>query len=197
MPNSQPGGDDARVAYPLFQTGCGGSNPASPLQVSDLRFEPCSRKHAVALVRKWHSRLPNVQAGPWQYAFHARCGDVTYAVALWNTPSGRCLPQHWLELRRLACPPDVPKNTCSAFLSWMIRWFRKNCPERERCISYQDTAVHAGTIYKAAGWTAAFESKPRVRDRTKPRIHTKRMYRSNINGIDADSASKIRWEKVL
>jgi hypothetical protein len=162
-----------------------------------LIFERCPKRHAVVLVRAWHSRLPNVQDGPWQYAFHARRGDVTYAVALWNTPSGRCLPQHWLELRRMACSPDSPKNTASRFLGWMVRWFRKECPERERVISYQDTVVHLGTIYKAAGWINTWISKPRIRDRSGNRVGTYRKYRWNINGLAPDASAKIRWEKAL
>jgi hypothetical protein len=79
----------------------------------------------------------------------------------------------------------------------MTRWFKEHCPERERMLSYQDTAVHQGTIYKAAGWTAAYTSKPRIRDRSKPRVGTSRNYRSNINGVEVDASAKVRWEKML
>ena len=189
--------DSTRVVCPLFQTEEGGSIPASTLQIKQLIFERCPRPHAVALVRLWHSRLPNCQDGPWEYAFRAQHAGVTYAVALWNSPSARCLPSHWLELRRMACALDVPKNTCSAFLSWMVRWFKKNAPDRERLISYQDTAVHQGTIYKAAGWTAEYVSQPRVRDRSGNRAGTSRKYRWNTNGIEADASAKVRWEIPL
>jgi len=189
--------DGARVAFPLFQTGDGGSSPTSTLHARDLVFERCPRPHATSLVRLWHSRLPNVQDGPWQFAFHARRGDLTYAVALWNTPSGRCLPQHWLELRRMACAPDAPKNTASRFLGWMVRWFRRSHPEREMCIAYQDLEVHTGTIYRAAGWRKAFVSKPRIRDRSGNRAGTQRKYRWNINSIEVDAAPKVRWEMAL
>lgn len=185
------------VECPLFPVGDDGSNPVRSLQVSDLRFYPCPRPHAVRLVRAWHSRLPNVQAAPWQFAFSADHNGQTYAVALWNNPSARCISNHWLELRRLACSPEAPKNTASAFLQWMVRWFRRNHPERERCISYQDTAVHDGTIYKAAGWHKAYTSRPRIRDRSKPRIGTDRMYRANMNGTDTDASAKVRWERKL
>ena len=94
----------------------------------------------------------------------------------------------------MACAPDVPRNTCSRFLAWMVRWFRRECPERERCISYQDTEVHHGTIYKAANWQIAHVGKKRYRDRSKPRVGTSRMYRSNINTDDVDAAAKVRWE---
>jgi hypothetical protein len=185
--------DVTRLAYPLFHAGSGGSNPTSALSAKSLRFDVGDKSVAVQLVRQWHSRLPACQESPWQYAFYAEHEGTIYAVALWNNPSGRCLPSHWLELRRMACAPDAPRNTCSRFLGYMVRYFKTHCPDREKCISYQDTAVHEGTIYKAAGWVAEHESKTRVRDRSKNRVGTDRAYRSNLNGVDADSAAKIRW----
>lgn len=171
--------------------------PNRDLRARHLTADLCDKAHAVYLVRKWHSRLPNTQAGPWQYAFKMSCNGITYAVALWNNPSARTLPGHWLELRRMACAPDAPKFTASRFLGLMAQWFKVHCPEREKLISYQDTAVHLGTIYKAAGWIAEYESQPRIRDRSKPRVGTNRMYRSNINGVEADAVAKIRWAKEL
>lgn len=186
--------DGVRVAYPLFQEGGGGSNPTSGLHACDLIFSSCPKQHAVELCRQWHSRLPNVQRGPWMYAFNASFKGVTYAVALWCNPSARTLPQHWVELRRMAVGPDAPKNSASRFLAWMVRWFRKNHSEHEKAISYQDTAVHKGTIYKACGWENAFISKPRLRNRFKPRKGTNRPYRSDMNGTDIYQSAKVRWE---
>jgi hypothetical protein len=157
----------------------------------------CEKAHAVALVRLWHSRLPGCQDGPWQFAFRAHKDGVAYAVALWNNPSARMLPSHWLELRRMACSPDAPRNTPSRMLAWMVRYFSRTCPQREKCISYQDLTVHKGTIYKAAGWAVEYVSKPRVRDRSKPRVGTDRMYRTNKNGSAPDAAGKARWAKLL
>jgi hypothetical protein len=181
------------VAFPLFESG----DHQPPTRARHLAFEPCPKRHAVECVRMWHSRLPNVQCGPWQYAFRAQYNGETYAVALWHNPSARTLPHHWLELRRMACAPDAPKFTASRFLMWMVRWFRTNTLERERCISYQDTAVHRGTIYKASGWTIGAVAKARIRDRSKARRGTRRMYRSNLNGPQPDAAEKIRWEIAL
>lgn len=177
---------------PGFQPGSGGSNPALALQ-----FSLCAKQEAVNFVRSHHSRLPNCQDNPWKFSFCAKLSNEIVAVALWNNPSARCLPGHWLELRRLACSPAAPKNTCSCFLGWMIRWFKRWCPGHEKCISYQDLDVHTGTIYKAAGWVAEYKSKRRIRDRSKPRKGTSRAYRSNLNGTMIDAAPKIRWAKLL
>ena len=168
------------------------------MKAGDLRFEVCPKDQAVQLCRAWHSRLPNTQAGPWQFAFCAYApSDEIVAVALWNNPSARTLPSHWLELRRMACSPVAPKNTASRFLAWMARYFAAEHRHREKLISYQDTAVHDGTIYKAAGWRVDFVSKARVRDRSKNRAGTNRKYRADINGVDAAASEKIRWAKTL
>ena len=186
-----------RTTCPLFQAGDGGLTPTIALHCKELTFELCEKSHAVGLVRLWHSRLPGCQAGPWQYAFRAHKDDVTYAVALWNNPCTRSLPSHWLELRRMACAPDAPKNTPSRMIAWMVRYFQKNCPQREKVISYQDLDVHTGTIYKASGWVVEYVSKPRIRDRSKKRAGTGRMYRTNKNGSAPDAAGKARWAKKL
>ena len=169
----------------------------APTRARHLAFSECPKPHAVSLVRAWHSRLPECQAGPWSHAFHAYHDGASYAVALWNNPSARTLPQSWRELRRMAVAPDAPKYTASMFLGWMARWFQRHEPSVDKLISYQDTSVHQGTIYKAAGWVAAHESTPRTRDRSGLRANTTRLYRWNVNGADADAAAKVRWEKGL
>lgn len=167
------------------------------LKARNLEFGLCSKKHAIALNILWHSQLPKVQKGPWQFAFKGHHFGKTYVVALWNNPSSRMLPNHWLELRRLACSEDAPKNTASRFLSFMVKYFKKNYPEKERCISYQDTLYHKGIIYKAAGWEKAYFSPSINRDRTLTRKGTGRLYRVDMNGKDVSTSAKIRWEKEL
>jgi hypothetical protein len=189
--------DSVGISTAGDQLAGGGETPTSTLHVKDLFFKEHDKAVCVDLVRKWHSRLPNTQRGPWTHAFAAVHDGRIYAVALWNSPSARTLPSHWRELRRMACAPDAPKNTASWFLAHMVRWFRRLEPQRERVLSYQDTAVHKGTIYKAAGWHPVYVSKPRVRDRSGNRTGTERKYRWNINGIEQDAAAKVRWEYIL
>ena len=142
-------GDSARVAYPLFQKGDGGSQPTSPLQftVYEISFD-----RAKQLNRAWHSRLPRF-GGTCKISYGAFLNGVCYAIAMWSNPIARMLPQQtWLELRRMAVAPDAPKNTPSWFIKIMIGLIKKEFPNVEVLISYQDTAVHQGTIYKASGW---------------------------------------------
>lgn len=180
-----------RCYEPLFAV----TDPRPPEGAGDLTVDRCSPAFAVALNREWHSRLPHAQDNPWRFAFHAHFEDVTYGVALWHNPSARGLPQDWLELRRLAIAPDAPKNTATRMLGRMARWIKANtdCP---RLISYQDTEVHVGTIYKAANWTHAYTSKARQRDRTKGLVARKR-YRTDANGVAPAGSEKYRWEYEL
>lgn len=157
----------------------------------------CDVRHARVLIARWHSRLPETQAGPWMAAYRLAFDGVTYAVALWNSPSARTLAGECIELRRMAVASDAPHCAASRFLSEMCKRVRVEFPDRERAISYQDTAAHTGTIYRAAGWTAAYTSKPRQRDRSGTRAGTRRMYRWNLNGVEPDAAAKVRWEMRL
>ena len=77
-------------------------------------------------------------------------------------------------------------------LGRMRRHIRAHRPDIVHLISYQDEDVHTGTIYRAAGWSIEHRTERRQRDRTTSRPNG-RMYRTSINGGDADAAAKIRW----
>jgi len=140
---------------------------------------------ALQLNGEWHSRVPELrnQTGK-NIAFCAIFGGRYYAVAIWGEPIARMLNgQGLLELRRMAIAPDAPPNTGSRMLRIMRLLLRKEHPGIRRLISYQDTEVHQGTIYKAAGWVAANISKPSEsgwNTRKRPAMQT--------------TAAKVRWE---
>jgi len=149
---------DAVVAYPLFHNGKGGSTPTSPLQFDIGQIDAY---RAVELNRKWHSHMPEYRYGAsiWHHvkiAYGAHFDGKYYAAAIWSKPNARNLPQDTvLELRRMAICSDAPKNTASRMIRIMVADIKKRYPKIQRVISYQDTAVHKGTIYKASGWKAA------------------------------------------
>lgn len=152
--------DSDRVTHPLFHAGEGGSTPTSALS---LWFFPCDRETFARLNLAWHSRLPRIGASQGRVYYAAEYDHRIYAVAMWSNPVARMLPQkEWLELRRFAIAPDAPRNSASSMLGWMVRDIRARFPEVVRLISYQDCDVHAGTIYKAAGWCRAenYVSRP-------------------------------------
>lgn len=61
-------------------------------------------------------------------------------------------PELVMELRRLCCIDDTPKNTESYFISKSLKWLRLNS-NIETIISYADTRHnHSGIIYKASNF---------------------------------------------
>ncbi len=57
-----------------------------------------------------------------------------------------------IELKRLCCIDNTPKNTESYFIGNTLRWLRKNT-DIKTVISYADmTYSHEGTIYKASNF---------------------------------------------
>lgn len=167
---------------------------APPGKASALELVRCDPARARRCVAAWHSRLPVTQASPWMLAFVAVHDGEPYGGALWNNPSSRMLPSEWLELRRLAVPDYAPPHTASWMLGAMRRWIRTNLPAVPRLLSYQDTEVHKGTIYKAAGWELAYAPKPIRRNRGDVRVGTQRLYRTSLNGDAPDASAKVRWE---
>lgn len=147
--------DSIRAVCPLFLGEGGGATPTSSLQ---LHMGDISLDLAIDLVALWHSRLPKVDKSNMVRTRHLWCvgaefGGQWYAVGIWTNPIARRFnDKPWLELRRLAIADDAPKNTASRMLSIMSKMIRRKYPAVSKLISYQDTAVHAGTIYAASGW---------------------------------------------
>lgn len=158
----QTSGDCIRVVHPLFQVEGGGSIPTSPLQ---LHVGEITLDKAIELNALWHSRLPVANATNMQRVRHLACfgaeyDGIFYACAIWTDPIARAYNgRHWLELRRMAISDDAPANTGSRLLRIMRLMIRRKWPHIARLISYQDTEVHDGTIYKAAGWSRMGENK--------------------------------------
>jgi hypothetical protein len=145
---------------------------------------------AVRLNELWHSRLPRF-AWPLDRctAFGAEFGGLFYAAAIWSWPVARMLNgRDWLELRRLAISPDAPKNTASRMLRVMTLLIRRSRLRVVKLISYQDTAVHTGGIYRAAGWNPASKSVGGEWAREKIGRH---------NRAVQSAAPKVRWELDL
>lgn len=181
-------GDGVPVASPLFQGEGGGSIPTSPLQ---FEFKECDVVTACQLVSLWHSRLPRIEPGNanmYPAVFYvAEFDEGLFATAIWSQPVARLLNgRNWIELRRFAISPQAPRNTASRMLSWMVKDIRRKFPKVERAISYQDTEVHHGTIYKASGWTAGKESGS---------IGTG--WNSRPRNTMQSTAPKVRWEYPL
>lgn len=174
-------GESIEAMHPLFQTGEGGSLPTSPLQ---LEIGTIPIRRAIDLNRKWHSRLPEITNRQACLAFGAVFDGAYYATAIWGPPIAREYNgRGYFELRRMAIANTAPRYTASRMLRVMRLLLGKLRPDVCKLISYQDTEVHAGTIYRAAGW------KP---------IGIKKNIGTGWNTRDRPAmqtaADKIRWE---
>jgi hypothetical protein len=116
--------------------------------------------------------------------------NISYAVAIWSSPIAANRMKDGdklLELRRMAVAPDAPPNTASRMLSIMRRKIQTKFPDIIRLVSYQDTEVHKGTIYKASGWHIASTQTEAVDWSNETRKRAKAQ----------STAPKVRWEYSL
>lgn len=179
-------GDSVTGAQQIFQFASSGSTPTSPHQfyIKKISVEQACRMNGV-----WHSRLPiikpgNVYRNKKQICYGFFLNQICYAVAIWTSPISSSLPQGtWLELRRYAIRKDAPKNTASWGLSKMVKFIHKEFPDLIKLISYQDTLVHTGTIYKASGWGQGIKTK-----------FSDWSHKTRKRNVMQSRADKIRWE---
>ncbi len=91
-----------------------------------------------------------------------------------------------IELRRLCCIDNTPRNTESYFIGKTLRWLKKNT-DYKIVVSYADTFHnHQGTIYKASNFEYhGLTSKGRVIDYDGRTYHDKciRTYHVDKNGV--------------
>ena len=122
-------------------------------------------------ILKWHySAYANVQAKQCFALFRKGQFDIPELVGacVYTRPAGAKAakkyypadPDKCLELRRLCCIDDTPKNTESFFIGYTLRWLRKNT-EYKFIISYADAEQgHEGTIYKASNFKHVGMTQP-------------------------------------
>jgi hypothetical protein len=183
--------DNIIDSMPLFRSGSDGLIPISALQ---LQINKCKVQRACELNALWHSRFPkidwsNVVRNKDYVCYIAEYDAIAYAVAIWSSPIAANRLREGktaLELRRMAICDSSPPNTASRMIGIMRRNIAKEMPHITILVSYQDTDVHAGTIYKASGWNMAAQNKG-VSWTNETRQRNK----------EQSLADKVRWEYRL
>tara|TARA_Y100000310_G_C20135279_1_gene557725 strand:+ start:53 stop:547 length:495 start_codon:yes stop_codon:yes gene_type:complete len=162
------------------------------IDLKDITIEETRAQIACMLNELWHSRLPkihwsNVVRNTHYICFVFKYKEAVIGVGIWSSPVARKINREThLELRRLALTDVCPKNTATFVLSKMRKSIKNKFPNIKTLISYQDTVVHLGTIYKADNWknmviSAGGEWSSATRKR------------KNVQS----SVKKIRWEYEL
>jgi len=171
------------IQEPLFWDG----NFQIPNSPKECKIDIIKPQFASQLNIIWHSRLPQIH---WSNIVRNRyyiCYGISYmgiwiGCAIWSSPVNQNFDiVKTLELRRMAMSELCPKNTATYMISKMIKDIEKRLPLVQKLISYQDTEVHLGTIYKASNWFIDAETK--FNSWSKSRKRSK----------DQSKADKIRW----
>jgi len=129
------------------------------MRIKDFRIRLLERKQIKEFVEEWHYSK-SINGLRISYCFGLYNGDDLIGVTIFGAPAMNNQASKWnptnpdklLELRRMCCIDDTPKNTESYFIGKCLKWLKKNT-EIEVIISYADmTYGHEGTIYKASNF---------------------------------------------
>lgn len=128
-------------------------------RVKEFKIELCERNEIKNFIEKWHYSK-NINGLKSDFCFKLLDGKNIIGAMIYG---GVAMPNVWkkyvnkeedlIELRRLCCIDNTPKNTESYFIGYTLRWLKKNT-NIKRIISYADTTYnHEGIIYKATNFT--------------------------------------------
>jgi len=167
--------------------------------VRDYQVVLCERKDIVKFIEHWHYSK-NVNGLTTDYCFKLldsggnMIGAMIYgkiAMAnVWKKYSSK--ENELIELKRLCCIDNTPKNTESFFIGYTLRCLKRNT-EIKTVISYADTTYsHEGTIYKATNFLhCGMTAKGRVIMHDGKRYHDKTI-RTKYKGKLKPFAVKIK-----
>ena len=118
----------------------------------------CERSEVKDFIEEWHYSK-SINGLMSDYCFKLMDGNRMigamiygrFAMAnVWKKYSNS--PEEVIELRRLCCIDDTPKNTESYFIGSTLRWLKKNTTIKT-VISYADPEYgHEGIIYQATNF---------------------------------------------
>ena len=135
------------------------------MSVTNYIVEQCPRSEIVNFVETYHYSK-NMNGLHISYCFKLMDGDTIIGAMVYGSlgmlgvaekynPKN---PSKILELKRLVCIDDTPKNTESYFIGWTLRWLQRNT-DLEMIISYADkTFGHEGVVYKATNFECMGET---------------------------------------
>ena len=128
------------------------------MSVKKYLVKTCDRKEVKNFIETWHYSK-NINGLKSNYCFKLMDKDTMIGAMIYGQIAMANVWKKYvnsedqlIELRRLCCIDDTPKNTESYFIGFTLRWLKKNT-EIKTVISYADeTYNHQGTIYKASNF---------------------------------------------
>ena len=142
------------------------------MSVTEFTVEEILRKSTVKFIEKHHysHNVNGVQSlyhfGLYRegnFGLPTMIGAMMYAHPSMPATAAKYNPinhDKCLELRRLVCIDDTPKNTESYFIGKTLRWLKQNT-DMEVIVSFADQHYgHSGIIYKATNFEHYGETSP-------------------------------------
>lgn len=129
------------------------------MSVKEFKVIPVNRKDIEDFIEYYHySRSIHGVISDYCFGLYkdeTLIGAIIYGrMAManqWKRYSDVC--EDVIELRRLVCIDDTPKNTESYFIGASLRWLKKNT-KLKIVVSYSDLEYgHTGIVYKASNFT--------------------------------------------
>lgn len=180
-----------------FQAAGGGSSPTPALQ--NIRVDLCALKDIRNFVEKYHYSH-SVNGVKISHCFQFTVNKFLIGAAIFGQLSttawkkfGEC-ESDVLELRRLVCLDDTPKNTESRCIAIMLRWLKRNT-DWKIVVSYADTNFgHSGVIYRASNFVFVGESgkDKGFKDPSTGKVYHSRALRTKYNGDFKPFVKKLR-----
>ena len=127
-------------------------------KVKNFTVKICDRKEIKSFIETWHYSK-SINGLKSNYCFKLMdketiIGAMIYGqIGMANVWKKYATNEHDLiELRRLCCIDNTPKNTESYFIGFTLRWLKKNT-DIKKVISYADSNYnHSGVIYRASNF---------------------------------------------
>lgn len=168
-------------------------------EVNEYSVIQCNRNEVSKFIEKWHYSK-NVNGLTVTYCFKlldksgVLIGAIIYgkiAMAnVWKKYSK--IENELIELKRLCCIDNTPKNTESYFIAKTLKWIKKNTIVK-KIISYADTFYnHTGTIYKASNFLLIGKTNIGKKIYYKGRFYHDKTVRTKYNGELKPFAKKIQ-----
>ena len=130
----------------------------------DFTVEQVPRKSVKSFIEKYHySHSINGLHSDYQFGLYTEgkfgipkmIGAMLYGTPAMPDTAAKynpINPNRCMELRRLVCIDDTPKNTESYFIGKTLRWLKQNT-DVEVIVSFADQHYgHSGVIYKASNF---------------------------------------------
>jgi hypothetical protein len=119
---------------------------------------PCARSDVSDFIKTWHYSK-SINGLHTSYCFKLMDGNSIVGAMLFGKLGMANVWKKYgkkesdvIELNRLCCIDNTPKNTESYFIGRCIKWLKKNT-DVKKIVSYADPEYnHIGTIYKATNF---------------------------------------------